>query len=132
MKDDTQKVHQWIYNNKTGYWQRAMTAYMTGLQIEMANRSPYSLWLEADRKPISAAPDNWDQALYEELEAESLADLLAGIQSGAVELTADLPVFGGDEPAGGTLGVWSWDADSVLVGECVADLRIYARDEWEN
>lgn len=29
---------------------------------------------------------------------------------------SDLPTFGGDEPLD-TLGVWSWDADSLLVGD---------------
>jgi len=42
----------------------------------------------------------------------------------------DLPVFGGVEPTD-TAGVWSWDADSLLVGSCAGDLLILSRAEWE-
>lgn len=37
-----------------------------------------------------------------------------------------LPTFGGDEPER-TTGVWSWDADRLLVGSCSTDLRIVRR-----
>ena len=39
----------------------------------------------------------------------------------------ELPTFGGEEPSS-TLEVWSWDADSLLVGTCTDDLSIVARD----
>lgn len=41
-----------------------------------------------------------------------------------------LPVFGGEEP-GDTSGVWSWDADDLLVGSCRDELEIISRQEWE-
>ncbi len=40
-----------------------------------------------------------------------------------------LPVFGGDEPDS-TAEVWSWDADSLLVGTCADDLKIVTRADW--
>ena len=40
----------------------------------------------------------------------------------------DLQTFGGDEPAS-TAEVWSWDADSLLVGTCADDLEIVSRAE---
>ncbi len=40
----------------------------------------------------------------------------------------DLQTFGGDEPDS-TRGVWSWDADSLLVGTCADDLKIVSRAE---
>jgi hypothetical protein len=39
----------------------------------------------------------------------------------------DLPTYGGDEPAN-TSGIWSWDADRLLIGTCAGDMRIVARD----
>lgn len=38
-----------------------------------------------------------------------------------------LPTFGGTEPRD-TVGVWSWDADNLLVGTCASDLRIEPRN----
>lgn len=39
---------------------------------------------------------------------------------------ADLPSYGGEEPAD-TRGVWSWDGERLLVGECAEDLAIIPR-----
>ena len=39
-----------------------------------------------------------------------------------------LPNYGGEEPD--TDGVWSWDADRLLVGSCADDLEIVTRTEW--
>ncbi|MBU1067461.1 hypothetical protein KKE60_06715 [Patescibacteria group bacterium] len=44
--------------------------------------------------------------------------------------SGDLPTFGGDEPRY-TEGVWSWDAERLLVGENLDCLRIVTRDEWD-
>ena len=41
----------------------------------------------------------------------------------------DLPTFGGDAPAGGTACVWSWDADSLIVGTCISEFCIVSRAE---
>ena len=38
----------------------------------------------------------------------------------------DLPTFGGEQPAC-TVQVWSWDAESLLVGDCADSLEIVAR-----
>lgn len=35
-------------------------------------------------------------------------------------------IFGGEAPKS-TIGVWSWDADSLLVGTCYADMKIVPR-----
>ena len=40
----------------------------------------------------------------------------------------DLQTFGGDEPDS-ALGVWSWDAEGLLVGTCADDLKIISRAE---
>lgn len=40
---------------------------------------------------------------------------------------ADLPVFGGPEPEN-TMGVWSWDAERLIVGTCSSDFEIVSRD----
>ena len=41
----------------------------------------------------------------------------------------ELPTFGGKEP-NCTVGVWSWDEESVLVGTCADDLKILPREWW--
>lgn len=42
--------------------------------------------------------------------------------------STELPTFGGDEPDS-TFGVWSWDEARLLVGTCVDDLIIVARED---
>ena len=59
----------------------------------------------------------------------NLDDLLTALRDGSVELTPDLPTFGGDEPDD-TNEIWSWDADRLLVGSCAAELEIVTRTEW--
>ena len=68
--------------------------------------------------------------------ATTLAALMSALQATAalpdedqaeIDWT-DLPTFGGAEPDD-TDGVWSWDAESLLVGTCAADLKIEPRDE---
>lgn len=41
-----------------------------------------------------------------------------------------LPRFGGPEPPRGTVPIWSWDKDRILVGDTLADVRIVSREEW--
>ena len=41
----------------------------------------------------------------------------------------NLPVFGGDAPRN-TDCIWSWDADSLLVGSCADYLRTVSRAEY--
>lgn len=63
----------------------------------------------------------------------TLDALLDALRAGAVELNDSLPTFGGEAPAS-TDGVWSWDAERVLVGTHVGQagemgaLRIVARE----
>lgn len=68
--------------------------------------------------------------------ATSLTALLAALRD-TRNLTSDeqdeidwtsLQTFGGDEPAS-TSGMWSWDADSLIVGTCAADIKIVSRAE---
>lgn len=63
----------------------------------------------------------------------NLDALLNALRSGEIgereyDAWTSLPTFGGDEPAD-TTGVWSWDADRLLVGEGRADLQIVPRGE---
>ena len=66
----------------------------------------------------------------------SLDDLLEALQVAAEvapEVTRDadlssLPTFGGDEPSD-TNEVWSWDAERLLVGQCVSDMHIIPRGQ---
>jgi len=68
---------------------------------------------------------------------ESLEDLQAAMKDEHPSIldgddwSTDLPTFGGDEPDD-TAGVWSWDAERLLVGTCADDLTIYTRDEWDD
>lgn len=71
--------------------------------------------------------------------AQNLSDLHNTIKSGLEQMDeqdrknfdlSGLPTFGGVEPAD-THGVWSWDANSVLIGDgSVSDWRIVSRQEW--
>lgn len=56
---------------------------------------------------------------------EELLDYVRTTQG--VDMTS-LPTFGGPEPED-TVGIWSWDATRLLVGEGMADLRIVARED---
>lgn len=56
--------------------------------------------------------------------AIALADAARSGADEAIDWSA-LPTFGGAEPAD-TCGVWSWDADSLLIGEG-SDLSIVPR-----
>lgn len=49
------------------------------------------------------------------------------VAHGEIDYTS-LPTFGGDEPTD-TVGVWSWDAADLLVGDGPDDLRIVSRAE---
>lgn len=77
---------------------------------------------------------------------EALCDLLgeadAAVEPGSalehVIDTADLPTYGGDVP-GDTHGIYSWDADSVLVHDTVVfgdathrcgNWQVIPRDDW--
>lgn len=72
--------------------------------------------------------------------AQHLGDLVEALRSTS-ELSedeqdridwTDLPTFGGAEPSN-TLGVWSWDHESLLVGSCADDLTVIDRpDGTEN
>ena len=76
------------------------------------------------------------EASYKIAAATSLATLMQALrdtrnltseEQDEVDWT-DLHTFGGDEPKS-TLGVWSWDADSLLVGACADDLEIISRTQ---
>ena len=41
-----------------------------------------------------------------------------------------LPTFGGEAPASGTDGVWSWDETRLIVGSCSDDFEIVSRGAW--
>ncbi len=54
------------------------------------------------------------------------AGVLVGDYGRAV---SDCPLFGGEAPDD-AYGVWSWDADSLLVGEGWGGCEIVPRREW--
>lgn len=58
-----------------------------------------------------------------------LDDLLTLLNSDDVEIDdmTSLPTFGGDEPDD-TTAIWSWDAESLLIGES-SPFEIVSRDE---
>jgi hypothetical protein len=63
--------------------------------------------------------------------AASLEELLALLSGPAGRELPErewtrLPTFGGEEPER-TSGVWSWDAERLLVGTCATDLQIVRR-----
>lgn len=79
---------------------------------------------------INAYPSSTPENRRALLAARSLEDLLALFGNLDDRTATELPTFGGEEPAGGTSEVWSWDETRLLVGTCASDLRIVARSEW--
>lgn len=61
---------------------------------------------------------------------DTLRELLDAAQDGRVELTDDMPSFGGEEPRC-TAGVWSWDETHLLVGRCADELELVSREQHE-
>lgn len=59
---------------------------------------------------------------------DSLDALFDAMRSRLVDRWDSLPTFGGEEPAD-TSGVWSWDEDRVIVGNCADDIEIISRKE---
>lgn len=59
---------------------------------------------------------------------DDLLDLLRDRDASRHLDWTDLPTYGGEEP-GDTGGVWSWDAERLLVGSCADDVRIVDRDD---
>lgn len=70
-------------------------------------------------------PTYWDIIEYE----DQIADYASGhgllMKDGYLDMT-NLPSFGGKQPADRT-GVWSWDAQRLLVGTCTMGFEIVAR-----
>lgn len=69
-------------------------------------------------------------------QATDLANLLERLREVASQLDeqdranldlTSLPTFGGVAPSD-TTGVWSWDSDSLLVGNCIKEMRLEVRD----
>jgi len=95
-------------------------------------REKYAAWIENAK--LSAA---WVKAAerYAPAPISSLSDLLEAIiidderfvTNG--DWSSSMPSFGGDEPEE-TAGVWSWDAESVLIGTCLDDIEIISREEY--
>ena len=61
---------------------------------------------------------------------QNLLELLREVDRDIEADLSNLPTFGGEEPRQ-TLEVWSWDADHLLVGSCIDDMKIVDREEWE-
>ena len=88
------------------------------------------------------SPDSYQSETIR-IAVDDLQDLLELLKEAEAELSdpdaigddvvqradlCSLPNFGGEWPAD-TLGVWSWDEDHVLVGTCIEDMKIEAREE---
>ena len=58
---------------------------------------------------------------------QTLTELMDAVQDGRVELTDEMPDFGGEAPDC-TAGVWSWDATHLLVGTHAGDLEMVTRE----
>jgi len=58
----------------------------------------------------------------------TLTELLDAVVDGRVELTDDMPSFGGEEPDC-TAGVWSWDETHILVGTHADELGLVSREQ---
>lgn len=90
---------------------------------EIASEDPSLIWAIVDEKlaafhaATGLAPTTLDDLTI------ALVDL-ARMRDFALDMS-NLPTYGGKEPTD-TLGVWSWDAESLLVGEGT-DLSIVAR-----
>ncbi len=65
--------------------------------------------------------------MKDSIDIRTLRELLLHGLAGRVELTDDMPSFGGEEPRC-TDGVWSWDATHLLVGRCAGELEIVERE----
>jgi hypothetical protein len=87
------------------------------LQAEIGESTSLATLLAALRR-YAAWTDTLDDSALEDYAAD------------AVDMT-ELPTFGGEEPRD-THGVWSWDNERLLVGDCIADFRIVAREELES
>ena len=77
-------------------------------------------------------PDSYQSETIR-IAVDDLQDLLELLREVDRDIEADLsnlPTFGGQEPRQ-TLEVWSWDADHLLVGSCVDDMKLVTRQEWE-
>lgn len=58
----------------------------------------------------------------------NLNELFDALQSREIEMSDQLPTFGGTEPQD-TQGVWSWDESRLIVGTCADDIQLVSRDE---
>ena len=88
---------------------------------EIADEDPSLIWTEVEGHD---APTTLDELL-----ALLRADTIwagAPMRHGDLDTTS-LPTFGGAEPVS-TEGVWSWDADRLIVGTCPDDYCISVRD----
>lgn len=73
------------------------------------------------------APENLDEML-EVMQANATWPGAPGY--GELDWTS-LPNFGGPDPDD-TDGVWSWDAERLLIGTHSEDMEIVTRTEWDN
>jgi hypothetical protein len=75
---------------------------------------------------------NLPEEITEAASLDELLDVLRELEDNRelddIDITF-LPTFGGSEPVD-TYGIWSWDADRLLVGACIDDMEIVGREEW--
>ena len=78
--------------------------------------------------------DNINEKISAAADLDALLDALTSYEDGSKRLdeVADLPglpTFGGDEPED-TAGIWSWDADRLLVDDCNGGFAIESRESY--
>jgi hypothetical protein len=118
------------------------TTTTTGAEIEISE------WLEdtgldVEQHNSHARANHGDELAALEAEGrDAFAEMRAALQPATLDELAEamrdgrvfrfddgtLPTFGGEEPDD-TCGVWSWDADRVIVGNCAANIEIISREE---
>lgn len=97
--------------------------------------------IDSSNKETSAHETIADAVDYEIPAPSTLEELMERMQANACWNDApvkqggldwsSLPTFGGDDPID-TAGIWSWDADSFLIGENADSLQIIDREDWES
>jgi len=60
-------------------------------------------------------------------EVATLDALLLAMQGNADANWSDLPTFGGPDVTSPCCGVWSWDAERMIIGTSASDIKIVAR-----
>ena len=96
---------------------------------EIILEDPALIYVDVAPLPAPATLDELYQVLLEDEGTAQYADLHSLPRNGGEGIDwSSLPTFGGEPPAD-TQGVWSWDADRMIVGRSHNELRLVRREE---